>query len=151
MQLWLSLPSNSGSHYFDYKDHHSIMLLAVFGPNYECLWADIGTNGRAPDGAICQRSDLKEMLASKENKLHLPPMRQLPMRSKAVPFVLTGDDAFGLTTYLMKPYPAQISHWSKEFLIIGFPECEECLRMVLGSWQIGGECFGHQYSLHLIL
>ena len=104
-RIIIQQPMNAGSHYFDYKDHHSIILLAVFGPNYECLWADIGTNGRAPDGAIWQRSDLKAMLGSKENKLHLPSMTPLPMRSKPVPFVLTGDDAFGLTTYLMKLYP----------------------------------------------
>ena len=104
-RIIIQQPTNSGSHYFDYKDHHSVILLAIFGPNYECLWADIGTNGRAPDGAIWQKSDLKALLSSSENKLHLPSKRPLPMRSKPIPFVLTGDDAFGLTTYLMKPYP----------------------------------------------
>ena len=98
-------PSNSGSHYFDYKDHNSIILLAVFGPNYECSWADVGTNGRAPDGAIWQKSDLKKLLNSNKNELNVPPAKPLPGRVKSIPDVLTGDDAFGLTTYLMKPYP----------------------------------------------
>ena len=89
--------SNSGSHYFDYKSHNSIILLAVFGPNYEVLWADVGTNGRATDGAIWQRSDFKRLLSSKENELNLPQPKPLP--------VLTGDDVFRLTSYLMKPYP----------------------------------------------
>ena len=44
--------SNAGSHYVDYKNHNSIILLAVFAANYECLWADVGTNGRALDGEI---------------------------------------------------------------------------------------------------
>lgn len=104
-RIIIQQPNNSGSHYFDYKDHHSIILLAVFGPNYECLWADMGTNGRAPDGAIWQKSDLKALLSSTEKELHLPSKVSLPMRSKPIPFVLTGDDAFGLTTYLMKPFP----------------------------------------------
>ena len=41
-------PANSGSYYFNYKHMHSIVLLAVAGPNYECLYADIGANGRSP-------------------------------------------------------------------------------------------------------
>ena len=88
---------NSGSHYFDYKDQYTVVLLAVFGPNYECLWADIGTNGRAPDGAIWRKSDL-ELLSNKENQLHLPAAKPLPGRSNLIPFVLTRDNAFGFTT-----------------------------------------------------
>ena len=71
-RIIIQQPCNSGSHYFDYKEHHSIILLAVFGPNYECLWADMGTNGRAPDGAIWRKSDLRELLSSEDNRLHLP-------------------------------------------------------------------------------
>ena len=45
-------PSELGSHYFNYKHTHSIVLLAVAGPDYECLYADIGTNGRVSDGGV---------------------------------------------------------------------------------------------------
>ena len=31
-------PSNSGSHFYDYKGNNSIVLLAVFGPEYQCVW-----------------------------------------------------------------------------------------------------------------
>ncbi|KAK2555533.1 Protein ANTAGONIST OF LIKE HETEROCHROMATIN PROTEIN 1 [Acropora cervicornis] len=43
-------PAFSGSHYHDYKGNESIIALVVSGPDYECLYADIGTNGRNPDG-----------------------------------------------------------------------------------------------------
>ena len=52
-------PSNSGSHFYDYKGNNSIVLLAVFGPDYQCLWASAGTNGRSPDSAIWQNFDVK--------------------------------------------------------------------------------------------
>ena len=39
-----------GSHFHDYKSNESIIALVVAGPNYECLYADVGTNGRNPDG-----------------------------------------------------------------------------------------------------
>ena len=40
-------PPNSGSHFYDYKGNNSIVLLAVFGPDYQCIWASAGTNGRS--------------------------------------------------------------------------------------------------------
>ena len=42
----------AGSHFYNYKHTHSIILLAVAGPNYECIYADVGTNGRASDGGV---------------------------------------------------------------------------------------------------
>lgn len=102
-RITLQQPYNAGSHYFDYKSNNSVILLAIIGPNCECLWADVGTNGRAPDGGIWQRSDMKRLLET--NEICLPPTKSLPGREKLVPYVLTGDDAFPLTTYLMKPYP----------------------------------------------
>ena len=111
-------PINSVSHYSNYKDRHRILLLVVFGPIYECLLADTGTNGHAPVGAIWGRNCLKAILGCKESKLHLPSMTPLPMRSKPVLFVLTGDDAFGLTTCLMKPYPC--THLTMEQGILNY-------------------------------
>lgn len=37
------------------------------------------------------------------NLLYLP--ERLPTRLRSVPYVLTCNDAFPVTTYLMKPYP----------------------------------------------
>ena len=39
-------PNNAGSHYYDYKGNNSVILLAAFGPDYQCIWASVGTNGR---------------------------------------------------------------------------------------------------------
>ena len=82
-----------------------MILQALVGPKYEILWADVGCNGRASDGTIWKKSDLKNHLSSAENGLHVPPSAPLPGRELAVPYVITGDDAFGLKTFLMKPYP----------------------------------------------
>ena len=97
-------PSESGSHYFNYKHTHSIVLLAVAGPDYECLYADIGTNGRVSDGGVWSKCSLANNLAS-GNALSLPPPKCLPFGTQKVPYVLAGDDAFALKPYLMKPYP----------------------------------------------
>ena len=98
-------PGNSGSHYYDYKGHNSLILLAAVGPQYEILWADVGANGRVSDGTVLQKCALKNALTAENNPLNIPQPRPLPGRRKPVPFVFTGDDAFALTTYMMKPYP----------------------------------------------
>lgn len=81
------------------------MLLEAVGPKYEFLWVDMGTNGRSSDGTIWQKCDMKCALGSEENPLNLPEPRPLPGRKKPVPFICTGDDAFALTKYMIKPYP----------------------------------------------
>jgi len=98
-------PSNSGSHYYDYKGNNSIVLLAVFGPDYQCLWVSAGTNGHSPDSAIWQNCDLKKALSSCQNTLNLPKSRPLPGRAMPVPYALTGHNAFALTRFLMKSFP----------------------------------------------
>ena len=38
-------PGNAGSYYYNYKHTHSIILLAIADPGYECLYVDVGSNG----------------------------------------------------------------------------------------------------------
>ena len=80
-------------------------ILIMSGPSYECLHADVGTNGRNSDGHAWARCSLKKALDSPDNPLNIPPPRPLPGASKAVPFVITADEAFSLASYMLKPCP----------------------------------------------
>ena len=53
-------PSGGGSFYYNYKGTHSVVLMAVAGPNYECLYADVGTNGRVSDGRNLEQNNVVE-------------------------------------------------------------------------------------------
>ena len=55
-------PPNSGSHYYNYKHTHSIVLMAIAGPDYECLYADVGTNGRVSDGGVWNKCGLSQAI-----------------------------------------------------------------------------------------
>ena len=59
--------------------------MAIAGPEYECLYGDVGSNGRS---------------------VKLPKDNALPIDGIA-PFVFVRDDAFALKKFMMKPYPQQ--------------------------------------------
>ncbi|CAB4038159.1 Hypothetical predicted protein, partial [Paramuricea clavata] len=77
-RITIQQPGMSGSHYYDYKGHNSLILLAAVGPQYEILWADVGANGRVSDGTVWQKCALKQALAAENNPLNLPQPRLLP-------------------------------------------------------------------------
>lgn len=96
-------PYNSGSLYFNYKKFFSIVMMAVANANYEFIMVDVGINGRISDGGVISYTKFGQALA--DNTLRIPEPAQLPNSRKILPFVFLGDDAFGMTGHLMKPYP----------------------------------------------
>ena len=94
---------NSGSNYCNYKHTNSIVLLALADPNYECLFADVGSNGRMSDFGIWDKSSLHH--AIKSGKMEFLEPRALYYCLEKVLFVIVGDDAFALKNYMMKPFP----------------------------------------------
>jgi len=100
--LVLQPPPASGSHSFKYEKSHSLVLMAVAGPHYECLCSDVGTNGRVSDSRVWNKCSLLQSLA--DNTLPVPP-RPLPYGNTEMPYVFMGDDAFALRSFLMKPFP----------------------------------------------
>lgn len=77
--------------------------MAVVDARYRFLLVDIGRPGSESDGGILSRSEIG--LSLEKGTLGFPPSKSLPGTSKEMPFVIVGDEAFPLKTYLMKPYP----------------------------------------------
>ena len=96
-------PANAGSYYYNYKNTHFIVLMAVAGPGYECLYADVDTNGRISDGGVFNKCGLAKSID--DGTISLPPPKCLPFGVIPIPFVFLGDDAFALKPNIMKPYP----------------------------------------------
>ena len=63
-------PKNGGSYYYTYKHTHSIILMAIVGPNYECIYADVGTNGRVNDSGVWNKSLFLKGI--EDGRIHLP-------------------------------------------------------------------------------
>ena len=86
----------------NYKHTNSIVPIPVAGPDYECLYADIGTNGTVSEGDVWNKCGLSTVIEN--DSLSLPPPKCLPDGSIEVPYILVGNDAFFLK-HLMKLYP----------------------------------------------
>lgn len=95
-------PRNSGSIYMNYKKFFSIVLLAVVDANYKFVIADVGSYGRNSDGGIMQNSIFGKKLTS--NAFDIPPKKRLPRTDLELPYVFIADEAFPLTTNIMRPF-----------------------------------------------
>ncbi|RXN13484.1 nuclease HARBI1 [Labeo rohita] len=101
----LQAPANSGSLFFNYKSSYSLVLLAVVDANYLFRVVDVGGYGRTSDGGTLRNSAFGESL--RDGTLDLPPDAAIPGAEHRgpLPCVFVGDEAFPLTTNLLRPYP----------------------------------------------
>ena len=101
--MYIKAPANTGSLYFNYKKSFSLILLAVCNHKYEFILFDVGAVGSESDGSVLSRSELGK--AMREKKLNLPQeMNLLPGSNIRVPYYFVGDEAFAMTSNLMRPY-----------------------------------------------
>ena len=97
----LQCSENTGSSFFNYKGIYSVVLLVV-DANYLFKYAHVGMQGRTCDGGVFLHNALTS------GKLNVPLLSVLPGNDTLVPYVLVADDAFLLTSYLIKPYGGEV-------------------------------------------
>lgn len=134
-------PSNAGSLYFNYKviikmklfanmygvsvshtlfvfifsqRYHSIILMAACDADYRFTFIDVGSPGSDGDVNVFSRSTLGSGILTGGNSLNFPP--DCIVDDQEMPFFLIGDDAFPLTSRIMKPFPGHaLSNEQKVF------------------------------------
>ena len=130
-------PKNGGSFYYNYKHTHSIILMAIAGPDYERLYANIGSNGRVNDSGIWNNCALLQEILNGTVELPADVMLQ---NGENVPYVFLGDDAFALKEFLMKPFPQQ--SLNEERRIYNYRHCrarkisENLFGILANRWRI---------------
>jgi len=96
-------PAHSGSLYYNYKHFFSTVLLAICDANYCFIAVDIGDYGKNSDSSIFKNSIFYQRLIKKE--LNIPENSSFPEGEESkLPFVIVGDEAFGLSQNVMRPY-----------------------------------------------
>lgn len=92
---------------FNYKEYHSIVLLAIVDANLNFVAIDVGSYGREGDAGIFLKSSMGR--AIEQGEFNMPPPAAIPFTDIVLPHVILGDEAFALKVNMMKPYPRQQS------------------------------------------
>lgn len=95
-------PAKSGSLYFNYKGFFSIVLMGIADADYKFLWVQVGDVGSSSDGQIWNHCEVRQALQA--GVLGIPQPDPLPGDDINTPYYMIGDDAFGMRTWLMKPF-----------------------------------------------
>lgn len=96
-------PDHSGSLFYNYKNYFSTVLLAVCDANYCFISVDIGAYGKSSDSTIFKDSVLYKKLVDKT--LDIPDPKPISQTDTTpLPHVIVGDEAFGLSENVMRPY-----------------------------------------------
>lgn len=94
---------HSGSMNLNYKSYFSIVLMAVADSDYKFTYVDIGAYGKDCDSSVFQETKFFKLMT--RSQLNIPPPCPLNLtRPENFPFVLVGDEGFGLSEYVMRPY-----------------------------------------------
>ena len=102
----LQCPANTGSSFSNYKGTFSVILLAVVDANYLFKYAHVSMQGRTYDGGVLLRSAFYNALTGRV--VNVTQSSGLPESDMLVPYVLVADDAYPLTSYLIKPYAGEV-------------------------------------------
>lgn len=87
--------------------------MAVADANYRFIAVDIGAPGRRSDGGVFNDSRIGQRL--KSGDLNIPQPDSLEENGPKLPYVLVGDEAFALSSNLMRPYPrASVLNFKKK-------------------------------------
>ncbi|KAK3775105.1 hypothetical protein RRG08_048314 [Elysia crispata] len=99
----LKKPGNSGSMFYNYKRFPSIVLMALSDADSCFILVDCGHYGRVSDAGVYQSSHMSTLL--EEGNLNIPKQAfKINGSVIEVPYMVIGDEAFPLKTYLMKPF-----------------------------------------------
>lgn len=76
--------------------------MAVCDYRYRFTLVDIGAQGRQSDGGVFRNSVMGS--AFEQNKMNVPPPNELYPDGPLIPYFIDGDEAFGLISYIQRPY-----------------------------------------------
>ena len=60
----LHAPHHAGSKFYNYKNFHGIVLMALVDADYKCIYIDVSCNGRISDGRVFAGCSLDGRLAN---------------------------------------------------------------------------------------
>lgn len=114
----IEAPPHSGSNYFCYKKHFSLVLLALVDAHKKFIVVDVGAFGKNSDASILRSSSLGKSLQN--GTLNIPPQKIPPGGTEPLPHVIIGDEAFPLCSFLMRPYSRDDAQRNEEKKVFNY-------------------------------
>lgn len=134
----INCPPNSGSLFFNYKNYFSTVLFAMCDSNYLFTFVDIGSYGKSSDSGIFKNSKLYEKLIN--NSLNIPSPTSIGVSTTKYPYVIIGDEAFGLSENLLRPYGGKNLSYEKKIFNYRLSRArryiECCFGILANKWRI---------------
>lgn len=135
-------PIGTGSQHYNYKYFFSIVLLTVVDSDYKFIYVDVGSFGKDSDSTIFLNSTLWTLLSN--NSLNIPEPSVLPNTNETVPYLFVGDEAFGLSKNVLRPYRGRNYQKKKEYSIIDYHVHGGMSNVLSAYYQTNGGFFiGH--------
>ena len=133
-------PAHAGSMFHNYKQHFSIVLQGLADANCKFIAIDVGAYGRQSDGGIFRESSLGVCLQN--GTLNIPAAKHLPSSNILLPYVILGDEAYPLSSYLMRPFPRQDLNDEKRIFNYRLSRARRCVECAFGilrsKWRVFG-------------
>lgn len=79
--------------------------MAAVDAKYRFIMVDIGAYGANHDSTVFANSEFGRSWILKDASLKVPNDSALPGQTQKIPFFMVGDEAFGLKTNIMTPFP----------------------------------------------
>lgn len=96
-------PVDSASTFYNYKHFFSILLLVICDSDYKFTYINVGTPGKESDSTTFKQPKLYKQLQNNQIKLPSPSPLSTERPNNAQ-YVLIGDEGFGLSPFLLRPY-----------------------------------------------
>ena len=105
----IQCPKQGGTLFHNYKEFFSFVLLAICDARYSFTLLDVGHYGRNNDAGVLANSRFgKKKIEAGE--MNTPPPRHPEGCSfDPLPYYIVRDELFPLKTWLIRPYPGQLS------------------------------------------
>jgi len=94
--------TNAGSLFYNYKQFLSVVLKSVTDSENRFIFIDMGAYGKQSDGGTFSASTLCHSLEDLESVLPMP--ASFEVSGTEMHFVVLGDEAYPLKTYIMKSF-----------------------------------------------
>ena len=126
----MDCPKKSGTQDYNYKGFFSMNLLAICDAKYNFTLIDLGQYGSNNDSGVLLNSEMG--MRFEEKTLSVPDDEVLEgININKLPFYLVGDEIFPLKTWLLKPYPGNLTE-AQRILNYRLSRCRRVIENTFG-------------------